>query len=405
MYKILPNPELSIKANTKYGSELFFLPCYIHHHLLMVALSRINEHCMDRQLYSVITATGRYIPSRIIKNADFLDHQFFGADGSPIDIPNEEIIEKFRKITEIDERRFVDDNLVTSDIGYLAAKDALDSSGIDKETLDYIIVAHNFGDVSAANPRSDTVPALASRIKYKLGIVNPFTIAYDLPFGCPGWLQAMIQADYYLRSGDAKKILVIGAETLSRVSDPHDRDSMIYSDGAGAAILEGKESSEPIGIITHSTRSDTLEHAHLLSMGTSNNPAFPDNTLFLKMEGRKLYEYALSTVPQLVKDCIDKAKLAIQDIKKVLLHQANTKMDDAMLSRLFRLFGLKLSPDDIMPMTIAKFGNNSVATLPILLDMILKGSFKQHTILSGDYIVFASVGAGMNANAMVYRAR
>lgn len=360
---------------------------------------------MDRKFYSVITGTGRYIPSRVVKNADFLAHEFFGSDGKRIEIPNEEIIEKFRKITEIDERRYADDDLVTSDLGFLAAKDALDSSGINKEELDYIIVAHNFGDVKAANPRSDTVPTLASRIKYKLGIANPFTIAYDLPFGCPGWLQAIIQADYYIRSGDAKKILVIGSETLSRVSDPYDRDSMIYSDGAGAAILEAQESTEPIGIITHSSRSDTLEHANLLRMGTSNNPEFPDNTLFLKMEGRKLYEYALSTVPQLVKDCILKAKLTIQDVKKVLLHQANTKMDDAMLSRLFRLFDLKLSPEDIMPMTIAKFGNNSVATLPVLLDMILKGEFLQHRIQSGDYIVFASVGAGMNANAMVYKAR
>jgi len=360
---------------------------------------------MKRQFYSVIVGSGRYIPSRIIKNADFLDHVFFDTKGNKVETPNEEIIEKFRKITEIDERRYVDDDLVTSDIGYFAAKEALESSGIDKESLDYIIVAHNFGDVKHENRKSDTVPSLASRIKNKLGIANPFTVVYDIAFGCPGWLQAIIQADYYIRSGDAKKILVIGAETLSRVSDPHDRDSMIYSDGAGATILEAQESPEPVGIITHLTRSDTLNHAHLLNMGTSNNPEYPDNTLFLKMEGRKLYEYALNIVPQLVKDCIEKAKLSINDIKKVLLHQANTKMDDAMLSGLFRLFGLKQSPEDIMPMTIAKFGNNSVATLPILLDLILKGEFPQHRFSSGDHVVLASVGAGMNANALVYKIR
>ena len=90
----------------------------------------------------------------------------------------------------------------------------------------------------AGNPRSDFVPTLAARVKSALGIANPACIAYDLPFGCPGWLQAVIQVDYFLRSGDAKRALVIGAETLSRVSDPHDRNSMIYSDGAGAAVLE-----------------------------------------------------------------------------------------------------------------------------------------------------------------------
>lgn len=358
---------------------------------------------MNRPFYSVITGSGRFVPPTIIKNEDFASHRFYDAAGLLIDTPNEEIIEKFRKITEIDERRYVEDHMVTSDIGYLAALDALASSGTDKESLDYIIVAHNFGDVAHDNPRTDTVPSPASRIKHKLGIANPNTVVYDISFGCPGWLQAMIQADYYLRSGDARRILVIGAETLSRVSDPHDRDSMIYSDGAGATILERKESNEPVGILTHCTRSDTLEHAQLLHMGTSNNPDFPERTLFLKMEGRKLYEYALSTVPQLIKDCLEKAQLTLQDVKKVLLHQANTKMDDAMLSRLFRLFGLKTSPADIMPMTIGTFGNNSVATLPILLDMIRKGSFQQHRFESGDTIVLASVGAGMNANAMVYR--
>ena len=130
---------------------------------------------------------------------------------------------------------------------YLAAEDALTSSGIDRESLDYIIVAHNFGDVRAGNLRSDFVPSLAARVKHKLGIVNPGTVAYDLPFGCPGWLQGVIQANYYLRSGDCKRVMVIGAETLSRICDPHDRDSMIYADGAGATILEAVASDRAGG--------------------------------------------------------------------------------------------------------------------------------------------------------------
>src|SRR5690606_2262471 len=108
-------------------------------------------------------------------------------------------------------------------------------ANIDKETLDYIIVAHNFGDILKNNQKSDMVPTLAARVKHKLQIKNPYTVAYDLPFGCPGWLQGLIQADYYLKSGDAKRILIIGAETLSRISDPHDIDSMIFSDEIGRA--------------------------------------------------------------------------------------------------------------------------------------------------------------------------
>jgi 3-oxoacyl-[acyl-carrier-protein] synthase III len=355
------------------------------------------------QLYSIITGTGRYIPSKIVKNEHFIHNEFFNASGERNAKANEDIIQKFQQITEIEERRYVENDLVASDIGFFAAEKAIENAQIDKETLDYIIVAHNFGDVLASNKKSDLVPSLAARIKHKLGIKNPETIAYDLPFGCPGWLQAVIQADYYIKSGDAHKILVIGTETLSRISDPHDIDSMIYSDGAGAVILEAKKASEPVGILKHKTRSDTFQHALLLKMDVSYNPDFKDDTLFLKMEGRKLYEYALQTVPQLVKDCIDKAGLDISDIKKVLIHQANAKMDYAILARLLKLYGLKHTNNAVMPMTIAKLGNNSVATLPVLFDLLMKHEIEHHEVKSGDYLVFASVGAGMNVNAVIYK--
>ncbi|MDF9798047.1 3-oxoacyl-[acyl-carrier-protein] synthase-3 [Catalinimonas alkaloidigena] len=353
--------------------------------------------------YTVISGTGRYIPSQIVKNEAFLDSEFFNASGERIPKSNDEIIRKFQQITEIEERRYVEDDMVTSDIGYYAAEAAVISAGIDKESLDYIIVAHNFGDVLHANKKTDLVPSLAARIKYKLGIQNPYTIAYDLPFGCPGWVQGLIQADYYIKSGDAKKILVIGAETLSRISDPHDIDSMIYSDGAGAVVVEAVQQESRVGVLAHKTRSDTLQHAHLLNMGVSYNPDYKDDTLFLKMEGRKLYEYALTTVPQLLSECLDKADVSLQQIKKVLIHQANAKMDDAILSRLFKLLNVPEIPEHIMPMTIATLGNNSVATVPILLDKLLRGEFEHHRVSKGDHVVFASVGAGMNVNAVVYK--
>ncbi len=358
---------------------------------------------MKNSFYTVITGSGKYIPDKIIKNEHFLSRDFFNAAGEKINKANEEIVEKFRQITDIEERRYVDDEYVASDIGFFAARDALQSSGIDPESLDYIIVAHNFGDVRKENPKSDLVPSLASRIKFRLGIANPYTVAYDLPFGCPGWLQGVIQANYFLKSGDAKRAMVIGAETLSRVSDPHDIDSMLYSDGAGAVILEAVESEIPLGILGHITRSDTFQHAHLLRMEVSYNPDFGTRDIFLKMNGRKLYEYALNTVPQAVKDCIDKAGIPVTGINKILIHQANAKMDEAILSRIFKLYGIEVLPENIMPMTISKLGNNSVATIPILYDLIVKGKLPGHSFLAGDYFVFASVGAGMNVNVMVYR--
>lgn len=357
---------------------------------------------MHKNIYSIISGSGSYLPSRQIKNADFLNNTFYESTGEVINRPNEEIISKFQQITGIDERRYVEDQHVNSDIAFFAAEKALADSGINKEELDYIIVAHNFGDVKAGSTRVDIVPALASRVKFKLGIANPFTVAYDLPFGCPGWLQAMIQANYYIKSGDAKHILVIGSETLSRVSDPHDRDSMIYSDGAGAVVLSAVESETPVGILTHATRSDTLEQAFLLRMDKSYNPADYDH-LYLKMNGRKLYEYALKTVPSAIKLAIDKSGLPITHIERILIHQANEKMDDAIINRLYELYGIKTRPEFSMPMTISYLGNNSVATLPILYNKIVKNKVDNHKLNPGDHFVFASVGAGMHVNAMVYK--
>lgn len=246
---------------------------------------------------------------------------------------------------------------------------------------------------------------MAARVKAKLEIENPYCVAYDLPFGCPGWVQGVIQADYFIKSGDAKRVLVIGAETLSRISDPHDIDSMIYADGAGAVILEGKQSETPLGIIAHKTRSDTLLYANLLNMGHTYNKDKDDNRIYIKMNGRKLYTYALTHVPQLVKDTLEKAGISLGEIKKVLIHQANAKMDDAMLLRLFKLYGLKAKdiPADIMPMTISELGNTSVATVPVLYDMVMRGEMNGHSINGGDHVVFVSVGAGMNVNAFVYK--
>jgi 3-oxoacyl-[acyl-carrier-protein] synthase-3 len=213
----------------------------------------------------------------------------------------------------------------------------------------------------------------------------------------------MTQADYYIRSGDAKRVLVMGAETLSRISDPHDRDGMIYADGAGATILEAMTSTEPVGILSHAARSDTHEYAYMLWMDRSNNPNYKENNLFLKMQGHKLYEYALKTVPQVVKQSLDMAGLSINDVNKVLIHQANGKMDEAILERLFGLYGIKEIPPDVMPMSISWLGNSSVATIPTLLDLVCKEKIDNHAWEKGHIIVITSVGAGMNINSMVYK--
>jgi 3-oxoacyl-[acyl-carrier-protein] synthase-3 len=351
---------------------------------------------------TVIVGTGGLLPSRVIPNSEFLNHQFYSPDGKLFDRSNAEIIEKFQAITGINARQYISDDQCTTDIAALAAEDALTSSGCDRESLDYVIVAHNFGDVPAGNRRSDAVPALASRVKRRLGIRNPWTVAYDVTFGCAGWLQAVIQADYFIKSGDAKRALVIGAETLSRVSDPHDRDSMIYADGAGACLLEGVHTDRPVGILAHCTRSDAVEHAALIHMGRSYNPHFAGSDMFLKMNGHRLYEYALRCVPDVVKEAVTKAGLDLRGVSKILIHQANAKMDEAILERIYKLFGTDPAPDKVMPMTISWLGNSSVATIPTLLDLLLKERIEHQRLQSGQHIVLAAVGAGMNINALVY---
>lgn len=361
---------------------------------------------MKSTVNSIIKGTGSYIPTLRIRNEDFLENEFYDEKGNRLEKTNKEIIQKFFEITEIEERRYVTDDLVTSDIAHLAAEEAIKSAGIDKEELDYIIVAHNFGDVKYASNRTDLVPSLAARVKYKLEIENPFTIAYDIPFGCPGWVQGVIQANYYIKSGDAKKVMVIGAETLSRVTDPHDIDSMIYADGAAATIFEAEKSENPTGILSHSTRSDAKMYAKMLYMDKSYNPALKDDgNIYLKMHGRKLYQYALTKVPKAIKGCLDKSGLTIDDVNHILIHQANGKMDEAIIKRLFALYDKDEIPSCIMPMTISWLGNSSVATIPTLLDLIWKEKLEGYQINKnkGSNLVFASVGAGMNINAIVYR--
>ena len=347
-----------------------------------------------------ITGTGCYIPENITSNQNFLQHEFYQADGTPFSIANESIIEKFQSITGIVERKYAKNHHNTSDLATFAAERAIDDAGIDPEQLDYIIVGHNFGDVSHGHTQPDMLPALAARVKHKLGIQNPNCVAYDLIFGCPGWLEGVIQAQAFIKSGIAKRCLVIGAETLSRVVDHNDRDSMIFADGAGATIIEDKD--EVGGLLSHRTATYTIDETYYIYSGGSYCKPTTNNTQYIKMEGRKVYEFALSHVPQAMKDCFDSSGFQIDDLKKVFIHQANEKMDEAILKRFYRLYTTQM-PEDVLPMNIKTYGNSSVATVPTLFDLVRKNQLKNHKLNKGDVVMFASVGAGMNINAVTYQ--
>lgn len=357
-----------------------------------------------QQITSIIIGSGSYIPNQIVKNEAFLQHSFYNTDGSSIDNPQQVIIEKFKSITGIEERRYVEDNLVASDIGAIAAQRAIDDAGIDPETLDYIIVGTNFGDVKAGTTQSDLLPALAARIKQKLGIENPNCVAYDIIYGCPGWVEGMIQSYAFMRAGMAKRCMVIGAETLSRVVDKYDRDTMIFADGAGATIVEAVTNDGEHGILSVASQTFAKDEAGYLYFGeTYHQNGQHSDTRYIKMQGRKIYEFALSRVPEAIKICLDKANLGIHEVKKIFIHQANEKMDHAIVKRLFKLYGENHFDESVMPISIHFLGNSSVATIPTLFDLIVKKEMEDHTLETGDLIVFASVGAGMNINAIAYR--
>ena len=350
---------------------------------------------------SKITGTGTFIPSIRKENKDFLNEDFLNEDGTTFSSENDVIIEKFKAITGIEERRYAKPEYTSSDLAYFAALKAIEDANIDPEELSYIIIAHNFGDVKVGAVQSDLLPSLATRVKHKLGIENPNCVAYDILFGCPGWIEATIQAHAFIKAGMATKCLVIGAETLSRVVDKHDRDSMIFSDGAGACILEATE-EENVGILSHATQTFAKDEAFYLYYGGSFNKEANQDVHYIKMLGRKIYEFALVHVPAAMKFALDKSGVEIDDVKKIFIHQANEKMDEAIMKRFYRLFKKKV-PEGIMPLSIRKLGNSSVATVPTLLDLVLKGEIEDQEVNKGDVVIFASVGAGMNINAIVYK--
>jgi 3-oxoacyl-[acyl-carrier-protein] synthase III len=330
---------------------------------------------------TVITGTGSFIPANIKTNKEFTGLNFYGEDNQKIATDPQEIVDKFQQITGIEERRYADSDMDSSDMAAIAAQNAIDDAQCDPETLDQIIVAHNFGNVITNTIQTDVLPALASRVKHVLKIKNPNCVAYDILFGCPGWLQGVIQADAFFKAGMAKKCLVIGTETLSRVLDLYDRDSMIFSDGAGACVLEVKDSiATQSGILACSVQSHCMDEVEYLNMGKSNFPDSDPRVRYIKMKGRKVYEYAMKYI-----------------------HQANEKMDEGIIKAMYKLYGIKNVPEHIMPMSIHKLGNSSVATIPTLLDLVRKNNMIDHQLNDGDIILFASVGAGMNINAVCYR--
>ena len=349
-----------------------------------------------------IAGTGTKLPERRITNSYFLNHVFMDENGVPNPKPQADIIAKLEQITGIKERGYIPEKGDSVPLMVDASMAALEDWGQDKNLIDGIIVAHNAGNMLEGRQGFHTVPNMAALLKNKLGITNYECFAYDLLFGCPGWLQGVIQAHQAIQMGDAKNVLVVGLEVASRLLDPHDLDSLILADGCGAAVISGTANEEE-GVISYATYSHALDDISCIYLDRSYNKEIEAPTLF-KMNGKDVYKYATVWVPKVIKKALDKAGMDVSEVDMFLFHQANGKMLHAFANNLAQMYGIQgLSFEGKIPTTIEFTGNTSVATIPTMLDLIRKNELGAYNIKPGDTVVFASVGAGMHCNALVYQ--
>jgi 3-oxoacyl-[acyl-carrier-protein] synthase-3 len=349
----------------------------------------------------VIAGTGSALPDNIVKNDAFSQHHFYEKTGQKSERTGAEMAAKLESITGIRERRYIRDEDDSVPLMALAAAHALEDAGMQANDLQGIIVAHNAGNMLAKGHGFHPVPNLAAHLKHALAISKYEFFAYDILFGCPGWIQAVIQAQQTMLQ-EAGPILVVGLEVASRMLDPHDPDSMILADGCGACVLNVKH-TEQEGILAHSTFSHAQDDLNSIYLGASCMPGLEGHSYF-KMNGRAVYKYATQWVPQVIKKALEKAGKDIEEVDIFLFHQANAKMLEAITQNIAALYNLpQLSFAGKVPATIAFLGNTSVATIPTMLDLIRKNQLAGYQIKKGQLAVMASVGAGMHCNALVYQ--
>ncbi|MDA8917388.1 ketoacyl-ACP synthase III [Flavobacteriaceae bacterium] len=352
---------------------------------------------------SKITGTGSAMPSRVITNDYFLDHTFYTKEGKKNEKSTAAIIQKLEEISGIKERRFIPEDEPSVEILFQACSNAIQDAGIDKNEIDGLIVAHNAGNMLPNQLGVfHTVPNLAAVVKNKLGITNHQCHAYDILFGCPGWLQGVIQANRLIESGEATNVLVAGLEIASRLLDPNDVDSLLMADGCGATIVSKSESKDK-GVLAHAMFSHTEEDLNNITLGASLNRETTGHCFF-KMNGQRVYKYATTWLPQVIRQALDKVEITPSEVDYFFFHQANAKMLRVIASNLMDLYGITDQQYvDKIPSSISFLGNTSVATIPTLFDLVNKQQMEGFTLKEGQTYVFASVGAGMHCNAVVYK--
>lgn len=315
---------------------------------------------------SVIIGTGSYLPEKIMTNADL---------EKIVDTNDSWIVER----TGIKERHIAADNELTSDLATAAARAAIKDSNITADDIDLIIVATTTPD--------NTFPATAVNVQAKLGIKT--STAFDIQAVCSGFIFALTTADALIKTGDYKKALVIGAETITRIIDWEDRGTCIlFGDGAGAVILEGKNDSDR-GILSSCLYSDSESKDILYTDGgVSQN----QKSGLLRMEGQEVFKHAVKKLAEVTKEALEKADINSDDVNWVIPHQANQRILDATIKKL-RVDSKKLIS------TVEYHANTSAASIPLALDIARKDG----RIKEGDLVAIQAIGGGLTWGSAIIR--
>ncbi len=324
-------------------------------------------------LRAKIAATGSYVPERVLTNFDL---------EKMVDTSDEWIRER----TGIKERRIASEKEAASDLAYEAAKAAFKKTDIKPKDIDLIIVATITGDMP--------IPATACHLQHKFGLKK--SAAFDVNAACSGFLYGLSVADSFIRSGTYKRILVVGTELLSRITDWEDRSTcVLFGDGAGAAILEA--TNEDRGIVsTHLGTDGSLWELLNLPGGGSRHP-FSKDTIkkrmhFIRMKGNETFKVAVRTLESLVRETLNENKLRASQLSLLIPHQANLRIIQATAER------LDISMDRVF-VNLDKYGNTSAASIPIALDEAVR----EGRIRDNDYVLLEAFGGGLSWASVLIR--
>ena len=321
---------------------------------------------------AVIRGIGSFLPERVMTNAEM---------ANLVETSDAWIQER----TGIRERHIAAEGEFTSDLGYAAGLSALEDAGMTADDIDLIVVATSTPDL--------TFPSTATIIQEKLGMRHG--AAFDVQAVCSGFIYGVHVTNALLKSGGAKRALLIGAETFSRILDWTDRGTcVLFGDGAGAVVIEAVESGDPVegdasGILQTFIRSDG---SHRDMLYVDGGPSRTQTVGHLRMLGNQVFKHAVTDIAQVIRDCAEQANVEVADIDWFVPHQANQRILNAVAKR------LKLKPEQVVS-TVALHANTSAASVPLAMDIAVKDG----RIKKGDLVMLEAFGGGFTWGAALLR--